>query len=107
MLLKDVQVVPPISVGGYEGDPWFRLTDAAGLSVRVSHHAQSMPAPPLVQFNLWGGMAQGYLCPEPFVGLHNSFNRREGLVELAPGKTWTWLIRVEPERSADKGRPTP
>ena len=97
--LGKLQMVPAMSVGGYEGDPWFRLADAGGLGVKVSHHAQSTPAPPFVQFNLWGGTAEGYFCPEPFVGLHNSFNKRAGQIDLAPGKSWTWLIRVEPERA--------
>jgi galactose mutarotase-like enzyme len=96
--LKNFKAMPAISVGGYEGDPWFRLADAAGLAVRVSHHAQSVPSAPVVQFNLYGGTAEGFFCPEPFVGVQNSFNKRVGLIEVAPGKTWTWQIRVEPER---------
>ena len=97
--LGKLQVVPAMSVGGYEGDPWFRLIDAGGLGVKVSHHAQSNPTRPFVQFNLWGGTAEGYFCPEPFLGLHNSLNSHLGQIDLAPGKTWTWLIRVEPERA--------
>ncbi len=100
--LGKLQLVPAMSVGGYESDPWFRLTDAAGLGVKVSHRAQSTPVPPFVQFNLWGGTAEGYFCPEPFVGLHNSLNTHTGQIDLAPGKNWTWLIRIEPERAAGK-----
>ncbi len=101
-LLAKQQLVPAMSVGAYEGDPWFRLTDAGGLGVKVSHRAQSTPASPYVQFNLWGGTAEGYFCPEPFVGLHNSLNSQTGQIDLAPGKSWTWLIRVEPERAAGR-----
>lgn len=98
--LKLFHAVPPLSVGAYEGDPWFRVLDPAGLAVKISHHPESWPTvPPFVQFNLWGGAAEGYFCPEPFVGVHNSFNKRAGLIELAPGKTWSWIIRVEPERA--------
>lgn len=100
--LRDFPLVPAMSVGGYAGDPWFRLTDAGGLGVKVTHHAQSTPAPPVVQFNLYGGTAEGFFCPEPFVGLHNSLNTQTGQINLAPGKSWTWLIRVEPERAAGK-----
>lgn len=99
VLLKNSQAMPAVSVGGYVGDPWFRVADAVGLAVRVSHHAQSVPPAPVVQFNLYGGTAEGFFCPEPFVGVQNSFNKRVGLIELAPGKTWSWLIRVEPERT--------
>lgn len=97
--LRNFKAMPAVSVGGYEGDPWFRVADPAGLAVRISHHAQSMPPAPVVQFNLYGGPAEGFFCPEPFVGVQNSFNKRIGLIELAPGKTWTWVIRVEPERT--------
>ena len=100
--LKDFKLVPAMSVGGYEDDPWFRLTDASGLGVKVTHHAQSTPVQPFVQFNLYGGSAEGFFCPEPFVGLHNSLNTQSGQIDLAPGKSWTWLIRVEPERAAVK-----
>ncbi|MDP3069087.1 MAG: hypothetical protein Q8N18_02310 [Opitutaceae bacterium] len=94
------QFVPAMAVGAYDGDPWFRVTDAGGLGVKVSHHAQSTPAPPFIQFNLWGGTAEGYFCPEPFVGLHNSLNTQTGQINLAPGRSWSWRIRVEPERTA-------
>jgi galactose mutarotase-like enzyme len=97
--LDSLKIVPAVSVGGYDGDPWFRLTDASGLGAKVSHHAETMPIPPYVQFNLWGGTAEGYFCPEPFLGLHNSLNLRAGRIELAPGETWQWIVRVEPERA--------
>jgi galactose mutarotase-like enzyme len=100
--LKDLQFMPAMSVGAYDGDPWFRLTDASGLGVKVTHHAQSTPVPPFVQFNLYGGTAEGFFCPEPFVGLHNSLNTQTGQIALAPGKSWSWLIRVELERVARK-----
>lgn len=98
--LGKLKFMPAVSVGGYEGDPWFRLTDARGLGVKVTHHASSTPASPFVQFNLYGGTAEGFFCPEPFVGLHNSLNTQTGQIDLAPGKSWTWLIRVEPERAS-------
>jgi galactose mutarotase-like enzyme len=100
--LKDLNFMPAMSVGGYDGDPWFLVTDGSGLSVKVSHRAQSTPASPFVQFNLYGGAAEGFFCPEPFVGLHNSLNTQTGQIDLAPGKSWTWLIRVELERGAVK-----
>ncbi len=98
--LDHLQFMPAMSVGAYDSDPWLRLTDASGLGVKVTHHAQSAPVPPFVQFNLYGGTAEGFFCPEPFVGLHNSRNTQTGQIDLAPGRSWTWLIRVEPERAA-------
>jgi galactose mutarotase-like enzyme len=100
--LGKLRFVPAMSVGGYAGDPWFRVTDGGGLGVKVSHHAQSTPVPPVVQFNLYGGAGEGFFCPEPFVGLHNSLNTQTGQIELAPGRSWMWLIRVEPERAGGR-----
>lgn len=96
--LSSIKVLPAVSFGGMPGDPWFRVIDASGLGVKVSHHGESLPSAPFIQFNLYGGTADGFFCPEPFFGLHNSFNKRAGLVEVPPGKTWRWLVRVEPER---------
>lgn len=96
--LSAIKVLPAVSFGGLKEYPWFRVTDAGGLGVKVSHHAESLPSAPFVQFNLYGGTAEGFFCPEPFLGLHNSFNKRAGLVEVAPGRTWHWVVRVEPER---------
>ena len=102
VLLKDLKTVPAMSVGDYMGEPWLRLADAGGLAIKVSHLTPSNPTRPFVQFNLWGGTREGYFCPEPFLGLHNSFNKKIGLINLAPGDSWTWLIRVEPERASNK-----
>lgn len=86
-----------VSLGGYTGEPWLRLTDPAGVALTFRHHADSMPAPPLVQFNLWGDPSQGYFSPEPWVGLQGSFVSRQGLVTLAPGREWQWQIDLKPE----------
>ena len=94
----DLQFVPAISLGGYTGDPWLRLTDPAGLALRITHHADSLPREPLVQFNIWGRPGDGYLSPEPVVGLQNSLNLRQGLIELPPGKAWSWRVWIDLER---------
>lgn len=94
----DLQFVPAISLGGYTGDPWLRLTDPAGLALRITHHAESLPPEPLVQFNLWGRPGDGYLSPEPVVGLQNPLNLRQGLIELPPGKAWAWRVWIDLER---------
>jgi galactose mutarotase-like enzyme len=96
--LSSVKVFPAMSVGGFDGDPWFRATDASGIGVKVSHRAESQPNAPFIQFNLYGGTTEGFFCPEPFLGVQNSFNKRTGLVEIAPGKKWHWTIRVETEQ---------
>jgi galactose mutarotase-like enzyme len=92
--LGDFKAVPAISLGGYAGDPWMRLTDPAGLSLHLSHRADSLPAPPVLQFNIWGDAKAGYFSPEPWVGIQNSLNLRQGLVILPAGATWKWTFTV-------------
>jgi len=96
--IADLKAVPAISLGGYTGDAWLRLVDPAGLAVRLSHHAESLPAEPLVQFNVWGRPRDGYLSPEPIVGLQNSLNLQQGLIELPAGRTWSWWLWIDLER---------
>jgi len=74
------------------------LSAPAGLAVRLSHHAESLPAEPLFQFNVWGRPRDGYLSPEPIVGLQNSLNLRQGLIELPAGRTWSWWLWIDLER---------
>ncbi len=105
--IAGLKMVPAISLGGYEGDPWVRLNDPSGLSLRLFHRAQSSPPGLLVQFNLWGVPAEGYFCPEPWLGLQNSLNRGEGLIQLAPGEDWSWLMGIEPEPPAENSQSGP
>ncbi len=56
--------------------------------------------PPVVLFNLWGDPEAGSFSPEPWVGLQNSLNLQQGLVRLSPGRSWTWTVRIRPERLA-------
>ena len=84
-----------VSLGGYSGDPWVRLFDGSGLMLRILHHADVLPEGPLVRFNIWGDPAAGFFSPEPWVGTQNSLNSRQGLIELEPGATWTWIVRLD------------
>lgn len=86
-----------VSLGGYKGSPRLRLSDPAGLSLTISHEASSVPAGPLVQFNLWGDPGKGYFSPEPWVGLQNSLVLRQGLVSLDAGARWSWHVVFRPE----------
>ncbi len=85
-----------VSLGGYGAEPYLVLTDPQGLSIRISHNPQSIPDEPVILFNLWGDPASGFFSPEPWVGLQNSLNRKQGLVELSPGQEWVWTIRIQP-----------
>ncbi len=98
--LVGIKTNPALSLGGYAGHPWMTLRDPSGLGLRLSHSASSLPENPFVQFNLWGDPAAGFICPEPWVGLQNSLNSKRGLIQLPPGESWTWTIRIEPEIAA-------
>jgi len=80
-----------ISLGGYSiPEPFMKLSDPAGLTLVMRQRADSVPPDPVIRFNVWGDPKAGYFSPEPWVGLQNSFNLRQGLVSLAPGKSWRW-----------------
>lgn len=96
MALGDFVANSVESLGGYEGDPEITLVDPQGLRLRMSHKTDRPPKQPYVQFNVWGDPRAGYFSPEPWVGLQNGLNLKQGLVELAPGETWNWQIEIEP-----------
>lgn len=101
--LDEFSATTAIPLVGYASDEAFaRVSDPQGLALRISHRASSIPREPVVRFNVFGGPKQGYLSPEPWVGLQNSLNSKRGLISLAPGRTWTWTIVIAPE--ARKGR---
>lgn len=92
--LKDFDARVAVSLGGYQSEPFMELRDPGGLAVRISHTATSIPDGPVVRFNMWGDPAKGYFSPEPWVGLQDAHRLQKGLVRLAPGKDWEWVIRV-------------
>lgn len=90
---------PPLtatSLAGYpEGqDPFVEYRDPSGLSLRISHNASEIPGPPVILFNLWGDVRNGFFSPEPWVGLQNSLVQRQGLIYLDPGDHFRWTVRV-------------
>ncbi len=91
----DARVALPLA--GYRSQPFARLVDPQGVSLRLSQQASSTPSEPLVRFNLYGGPAAGYLCPEPFVGIQNSLNLGHGFLKLLPGKDWKWRLELQVE----------
>lgn len=92
--LKDFDARVAVSLGGYQAEPFMELRDPGGLAVRISHTATSVPDSPVVRFNMWGDHANGYFSPEPWVGLQDAHRLQKGLVRLAPGKDWEWVIRI-------------
>ena len=95
--LGDFDATVALPLTGYEGNPYALLTDPKGLGIRITHRASSALPQPLVQFNIYGGPKQGYLSPEPWFGLQNSFNVQKGLVTIGPGADWAWVVELRPE----------
>lgn len=89
----DARVAIPLA--GYKSQPYARLVDPQGVSLRLTQQSSSMVPEPLVRFNLFGGPQAGYLCPEPFFGIQNSLNLGQGLVKLQPGKDWQWRLEIQ------------
>ena len=81
--------------------PYIEYRDPAGLAIRIAHSASHAPLPPAVLFNLWGDVRQGFFSPEPWVGLQNSLVRREGLVFLEAGETFSWTVEISHSSGAD------
>lgn len=82
--------------GGADGPCWLELIEPGAMSVKMS---QRVPAgwgmEEHLYFVLWGDPAEGYFCPEPWVGGPNSLNTGEGLVRLPPGESFTWTFKAE------------
>jgi galactose mutarotase-like enzyme len=82
---------------GYRGQPFARLIDPQGLTLLLTQWASSTLPEPLVRFNVLAGPKLAFFCPEPFFGVQNSFNTREGLIELKPGGLWKWRFVLQVE----------
>ncbi len=97
--LGDYPPLTATSLAGYtEGqDPYIEYRDPAGLTLRISHHASEIPDPPVILFNVWGDVRNGFFSPEPWVGLQNSLVQRQGLIYLDPGAEFRWDVRVSYE----------
>lgn len=95
--LSEIPANAAISLGGYSGDPYMVLRDPAGITIRMKQTSDSVPADPVIRFNVWGDARNGYFSPEPWVGLQNSFNLGKGMVRLEPGQSWKWRIELTVE----------
>jgi gluconolactonase len=91
----DAHVALPLA--GYKSQPFSRLIDPSGLTVRVTQTAASTLPEPLIRTNAYGGPTQGYFCPEPWFGVQNSLNTGVGLLKIQPGQSWKWRLLIEVE----------
>jgi galactose mutarotase-like enzyme len=86
-----------LRLAGYRSQPFARLIDPSGLTVRVTQTSTTTLEEPLIRTNAYGGPAQGYFCPEPWFGVQNSLNTGVGAVKLNPGESWRWRLLLEVE----------
>ena len=98
--LGDYPPLTATSLTGYPDgqDPFVEYRDPAGLTLRISHRASEIPDLPVILFNVWGDVRNGFFSPEPWVGLQNSLVQRQGLVYLDPGAEFLWDVRVSYEQ---------
>ena len=94
----DAHVALPLA--GYKSQPFSRLIDPAGLTVRLTQTSSTTLPEPLVRINAYGGPNVGYFCPEPWFGVQNSLNTGVGLVKIDPGASWRWRLAIEVELPA-------
>jgi gluconolactonase len=97
----DAHVALPLA--GYKSQPFSRLIDPQGMTLRLTQTTSSTLPEPLIRTNAFGGPALGYFCPEPWFGVQNSLNTGVGLVKLKPGSSWTWKLdlQIEPPPPPD------
>ena len=91
----DAHVALPLT--GYKSQPFSRLIDPQGMTLRLTQTSSTTLQEPLIRTNAFGGPATGYFCPEPWFGVQNSLNTGVGLVKLEPGGIWTWRLDLEIE----------
>jgi gluconolactonase len=91
----DAHVALPLA--GYKSQPFARLIDPQGITLRLTQTVSAGLPEPLIRTNAYGGPTQGYFCPEPWFGVQNSLNTGVGLMKLNPGASWTWRLELEIE----------
>ena len=91
----DAHVALPLA--GYKSQPFARLVDPQGMTLRLTQQAGSSLPEPLIRFNVFGGPKAGYFCPEPWFGVQNSLNTGKGLVRLNAGGVWKWRLDLQIE----------
>lgn len=95
--LGDFDASVALPLAGYPSTPYALLSDPQGLAVRVAQQSSALLPEPLDRFHLYGGPKVGYFCPEPWFGLINSLNTKQGAITLKPGENFKWRIELSTE----------
>jgi gluconolactonase len=97
----DAHVALPLA--GYKSQPFARLIDPQGMTLRLTQTSSSSLPEPLIRFNAFGGPSTGYFCPEPWFGVQNSLNTGVGSIKLKAGDVWKWRLdlQIEPPPPPD------
>jgi gluconolactonase len=95
--LGDFDAHVAIPLAGYRSQPFARLVDPQGMTLRLTQQASSSLPEPLIRFNAYGGPKVGYFCPEPWFGVQNSLNTGKGAVRLNAGGVWKWRLDLQVE----------
>lgn len=90
----DSRVALPLA--GYHDLAYALVSDPGGVSLRITQTTSTSLPDTTMRFNVYGGPGVGYFCPEPYFGLMNSLNSRQGLVTLHPGQSWKWRLLLQP-----------
>jgi len=84
-----------LSLGGYAADTVSaKLEMADGVTILIRQPRVAYPDRDLIRFNIWGDVDEGFFAIEPWFGRQNSLASGEGVIWLAPGKTFEWRFIV-------------
>jgi gluconolactonase len=95
--LGDFDAHTALPLAGYRSQPFARLVDPQGMTLRLTQQASSSLPEPLIRFNAFGGPKVGYFCPEPWFGVQNSLNTGKGAVRLNAGGVWKLRLDLQIE----------
>jgi gluconolactonase len=95
--LGDFDAHTALPLAGYRSQPFARLVDPQGMTLRLTQQASSSLPEPLIRFNAYGGPKVGYFCPEPWFGVQNSLNTGKGAIRLNAGGVWKWRLDLQIE----------
>lgn len=75
-----------------------RVVDPCGVMIDVSHRETTHPTPKAPvdahYFVFYGSREHGFFCPEPWLGLPNALNTRQGCAWIESGDSFGWEMSL-------------